>query len=108
MTRFCKIYCQHLENQSYDSEKGGTTLGFRENLELYGALKRLVEWNGALVSVVTEGVTDMTVLRQWVDMLSADVKAASDVRASHLLWRGSINVTSTDTVRIRVVIYVFY
>ena len=75
-------------------------LCFRENLELYGALKRLVEWNEALVSLVTEGVTDMTVLRQWADMLGAEVKSASDVRSSRLLWRGCINVTSADNVRL--------
>lgn len=68
-------------------------------MELYGALKRLVEWNGALVSLVTGSDTDITVLQHWADMLRADMRSLSDLGSSPLLWRGTISITSTDTVR---------
>ena len=66
-------------------------------MELYGALKRLVEWNGALVSLVTG--SDNDILTHWADMLRADLRSLSDLGSLPLLWRGAINITSTDTVR---------
>ena len=66
-------------------------------MELYGALKRLVEWNGALVSLITG--SDIDILTHWADMLRADLRSLNDLGSSPLLWRGAINITSTDTVR---------
>lgn len=69
---------------------------FREDINVFGAILRLVEWNGAYVTFLTGDKS--TVNTDWLKHLHATVKSYDDsILQGALLWRGNI-VTDEDEV----------
>ncbi|XP_064640695.1 mdm2-binding protein-like [Lineus longissimus] len=69
-----------------------------ENVSLYGALKRMIEWHNGRITFVTSSVdTGHLAASPWVKFLQVVIKTPADYLIEDLVWRGRINVTDQKT-----------
>ena len=76
---------------------------FSENIELYGACKRLLEWNNASFHFITlaSDVKDSCWAEPWVTMLRGQMITCDTLRKdqSVILWRGKVEIVGTNVCK---------
>ena len=75
-------------------------LCFRDNIELYGALKRLLEWNNSdfkFMNLLTD-VQDNDRFEPWVTMLRGQITTLHhfDISLADTIWKGAIQIVGTN------------